>query len=63
MHGSRYKPLPVLQRSSDGIHTNGLTCRIKSPRKKSDKSELKVGKIVKIVGSPEQMKTYEFRRY
>ena len=45
MHGSRCKPLPVRQRSSDAIHANGLTCRIKSPRKKSDESERKVGKI------------------
>ena len=58
MHGSRCKPLPVLRRSSDAaIHANGLTCRIKSPRKKSDKSERKVGKIVNILGSQEQMKT------
>ena len=45
---AKCKPLPVLQRSSDAIHANGLPCRIKSPRQKSDKSERKVGKIVKM---------------
>ena len=58
MHGNRCKPLPVLQRSSDAIHTNGLPCRIKSPRKKRVKSERKVDEYLTILWSPKYMKTY-----